>query len=128
MRKSVTLVSAMLVAQGPLASLFLFLMLGNRAGFANIPQFFPMPVLTIVLLTVDTVGGLAAIQLWRFKKSGWTLGFIVFSVGLLNDLGSLMFPGPKVTPSIIAASATFHLLGIIFLGLTSWRRTVQCSA
>src|SRR5215470_12370718 len=122
MRISVRLVAVMLVAQGPLGSLFLFLTLGNRAGFANILQFFPVPALTIVLLTVDTVGGLiAAIQLWRFKKSGWTMGFIVFSVGLLYDLGSLMFPEPKVNPPIIAVSTTFHLLGIILLGLTSWR-------
>jgi len=127
MRTSVRLAAVMLVAQGPLTSLFLFLMLGNRAGFANILQFSPVPALTIVLSTVDTVGGVAAgIQLWRFKKSGWTIGLIVFIVGLLNDLGSLMFPGPKATPLIIAVSTAFHLLGIILLGLTSWRRTVQC--
>jgi hypothetical protein len=119
----------MLVAQGPLASLVLFLVLGNRAGFANIVQFFPVPALTIVLLTVDTVGGLiAAIQLWRFKKSGWTMGLIVFLVGLLNDLASLMFPAPKANPPVIAVSTAFHLLGIILLGLTSWHRTVQRSA
>jgi len=119
----------MLVAQGPLASLLVLLMLGNRAGFSNIVQFFPVPALTFVLLAVNDVGGLiAAIQLWRFKKSGWTIGLIVLVVGLLNDLGSVMFPWPKFTPSMIAVSAAFHLLGIILLCLTSWRRTVQCSA
>lgn len=124
MRTLVRLVAVMLVVEGPLASIVVFIVLGNRAGFANILQFSRVPALTIALSTVGSIGGLiAAIQLWRFRKSGWTIGLLVFLVGLLNDLGSFMFPGPKARPAIIAASTAFHLLGIILLGLTSWRRT-----
>ena len=39
---------------------------------------------TIVTWLMTTVGGpVAAMQLWRCKSSGWTIGLIVFAVDLL---------------------------------------------
>jgi hypothetical protein len=84
-------------------------------------QFFGMPTLTIVLWIVTVVGGpIAAIQPWRFKKSGWAIGLIVFLFGFLNDtVGFVLFPGSRThhLPSI-ALNTAFDLLGIILLGLT----------
>src|SRR5436309_9434120 len=107
MRLVVRLVAVML-AGGALLSLYAVLVFGNRVGFTHILRFPGVTSLTIVLWIVTTIGGpIAAIQLWRFKRSGWTLGLIVFAVGLLYDtVGLVMIRAPVAHLPSIALNTT----------------------
>jgi hypothetical protein len=95
MRIAVRLVAVMLAGLG-LLSVFAFLVLGHRVGFAYVVRFPGVTVFTILARVVTTVGGpIAAIQLWRSKSSGWTIGLVVSGLGLLADIfGIVTFPKP----------------------------------
>lgn len=95
----------------------------SRAGVAEVILF---PRLMLIADVVLIVGGpIAAVQLWRIKRSGLTLGLIVFGVGLLYDtvgLSLLQEPGVRL-PGIVAI-AVFDLLGLTVLSALSWRRAI----
>ncbi|SRR6266480_579548 len=129
MRIVVRLASVRLVGIA-LFALYAFMVFVSRVGFTQVLQFPGLMVFTIVLWAVTIVGGpIAAIQLWRFKRSGWTVGLVVFGVGLLYyTVGFATFRGPGAHLPSIAVNATFYLLGVIILSLPSCRRTIQHGA
>jgi hypothetical protein len=111
-------------------TLYAFVVFVSAVGFTHILRFPGLLVFTIVLWIATIVGGpIAAIQLWRFKRSGWTVELIVFAVGLLYYMvGFAMFRGPGANLPSIAVNTAFYLLGVIILALPSCRRTIQPSA
>ena len=128
MRIAVRLVAVMLAGLG-LLSLFAFLVLGHRVGFAYVVRSPSVTAFTILAWVVTTVGGpVAAVQLWRSKNSGWTIGLVVFALGLVADIVAILtFPKPGVRLSAVTLNTAFDLVGIIILGSTFWRRGVQVS-
>lgn len=113
--------AAVMLASSALLTLSGLAIFVSRLGFARVVLF---PRLMLFADAVTIVGGLiAAIQLWRFKRSGWTVGLVVFGVELFYQtvgLAILREPGARL-PGIVAV-ATFDLLGIIILSLPSCRR------
>ena len=103
------------------------IVLVSRRGFTHLALFSGLMVFDLVLTIVG--GPIAAIQLWRFKRSGRTVGLIVFGVRLFySTVGLAMFPVPGARLPYVAVSATFDLLGGTILSLASFRRTLQPSA
>src|SRR3989442_50907 len=116
--------AAVMLASSALITLSGLMIVVSRLGFAHVLLF---PRLMLFADAVTIVGGLiAAIQLWRFKRSGRTVGLVVFGVELFYQtvwLAILQEPGARL-PGIVAV-ATFDLLGVIILSLPSCRRAVS---
>ena len=103
------------------------IVLVSRRGFTHLALSSSLMVFDLVVTIVG--GPIAAIQLWRFKRSGRTVGLIVFGVRLFySTVGLAMFPVPGARLPYVAVSATFDLLGGTILSLASCRRTLQPSA
>ena len=119
--------AAVMLASSALLTLSGLTIFVSRFGVARVVLF---PRLMLFADAVTIVGGLiGAIQLWRFKQSGWTVGLVVFGVELLYEtvgLAILWEPGARL-PGIVAV-ATFDLLGIIILSLPSCRRAIRAPA
>ena len=111
-----------------LLTLLAVLVLGYHNGFAKVVRFPGVTAFTIVTSLLTMVGGpVGAIQLWRCKSSGWTIGLIVFAVDLLfQTAGLVTFRRPGVHLSSVALNMAFDLVGIIILGLT-WSRRFKVS-
>ncbi len=118
--------AAVMLTSSALITLSGLMIVVSRLGFAHVLLF---PRLMLFADAVTIVGGLiAAIQLWRFKRSGWTVGLVVFGVELFYQtvgLAILQEPGARL-PGIVAV-ATFDLLGVIILSLPSCRRAFSTS-
>ena len=123
-------VAAVMLAGIAFVMLYALMVFASRVGFEHILRFPGLLAETIVLWIATIVGGpIAAIQLWRFRRSGWAVGLVVFGVGLLyHTVGFALFRGPGAHLPSTAVYAAFYLLGVIILSLPSCRRTLQRGA
>ena len=119
----------MMLAGTWLSYFFVFLVLGHRVGFTDVVRLPGVTVFTVIDWVVTTVGApVAAVQLWRSKSSGWTIGLVVFALSLVTDIVAIMTsPTPGVGLSAVTLRTAFDLVGIIVLGLTLCRRGIQMS-
>jgi len=122
--------AAVMLAGIALFTLYAFLIFVSRVGFTHIVRFPGLMTFTIVLWIVTIIGGtIASIQLWRFKRVGWVVGLVVFSVGLLYyTVGFIMFRRPGADLPSVAVNVAFYVLGVVILSLPACRRTFQFGA
>lgn len=118
---------AIAVVLGALAVLTLLFSISLVSGLASVGRFPGLMVLTVASWMVTIVGGaFGAVQLWRFKRSGWIAAVAVFAVGFLYyTVGFGWFHGPRADLLGAGVSAVFYLLGLIVLGLPSCRRLIE---
>jgi hypothetical protein len=96
-------------------------------GLARLRLHPGLMALTIVCWAIVVIGGaIAAIQLWRLRRSGWWAALAVFSAGFLYyALGFLLFRGPGASPSTVAIHVGLNLLGVIVLASPTCRHAIQ---
>jgi hypothetical protein len=116
-----------MLAAAALFTLYACLVFVGSIGLRHFSQFPGLMSSTVVLWIVTIFGGpIAAIQLWRSRKSGWLIGLVVFAVGLLyHTVDFAVFRGPGAYLPVIVAATAFHLLGIVLLSLPASRRAIR---
>ena len=119
-----------MLAAAALFTLYACLVFVGSMGLRHFSQFPGLMSSTVVLWIVTIFGGpIAAIQLWRSRKSGWLIGLVVFAVGLLYyTVGFAVFGGPGAYLPVIVVATPFHLLGVALLSLRAPRRAIRSGA
>jgi hypothetical protein len=119
-----------MLAAAALFTLYACLVFVGSVGFRHFSQSPGLMSMTVVLWIVTIVGGpIAAVGLWRSRRSGWLIGLVVFAVGLLYyTVGFAAFGGPGTYLPVVVLALAFHLLGIVLLSLPASRRAIRSSA
>jgi hypothetical protein len=122
--------AALMLAAAALFTFYACLVFVGSIGLRHFSQFPGLMAITVVLWIVTIGGGpIAAIGLWRSRRSGWLIGLVVFAVGLLYyTVGYGVFGGPGAYLPVIVVAIAFHLLGIVLLSLPASRRAIRSGA